>query len=82
MALAFQFFGSLVFILPELLTGCENTQPIGKSDCSPPLTPFYFFYYYFGVMANFVWTVIPFYLLIKVVQSEVAEKKSLKSKAK
>jgi len=34
----------LVFVLPELLHGCPNMQPMGVHDCFPPLTPFYFFY--------------------------------------
>lgn len=42
-------FGALLFVAPDMLTGCLNMQPMGVPTCWPPLTPFYFFFVYFGV---------------------------------
>merc|ERR1711920_1190842 len=76
-ALAFQFFGSLVFPATDLLTGCENMQPIGVHTCTPPFTPFFIFFFYFGVLVNFVWAVVPAFCFVRVVLSDVAEKRTL-----
>ena len=45
-------FGALLFVLPDYIMGCHNMQPIGDPTCTPPLTPFYFFFVYFGVIIN------------------------------
>jgi len=73
-ALGVQFFGALVFPMADLLTGCENMQPIGVHTCTPPLTPFFIFFFYFGVLINFLWAVVPAYMFVNVVRSEIAEK--------
>ena len=38
-------------------------QPMGVEDCAPPLTPFYFFFVYFGVVINWIWLVVPVAML-------------------
>merc|ERR1711971_649017 len=47
-ALTVQLVGAVLFGMPDLLTGCENFQPLGKKDCMPPFDLFHFFYVYFG----------------------------------
>jgi hypothetical protein len=76
-ALAMQFFGSLVFPLADLLTGCHNMQPMGVGTCSPPFTPFFIFFFYFGVLINFLWAVVPAYMFYNVICSEIIEKNEL-----
>ena len=44
-------------------TPCLNMQPIGVPSCSPPLTPFYGFYVYFGLGINVIWLCVPMGML-------------------
>ena len=60
-----------MFVLPDYLTGCLNMQPFGEPTCMPPLTPFYFFFVYFGVIINWIWFVVPVGMLIKAVCNDV-----------
>jgi hypothetical protein len=46
-----------------MLDGCYNMQPFGVNDCLPPLTPFYFFFVYFGVVINWIWFLAPLCML-------------------
>ena len=32
-------YGAVVFVVPDMLDGCLNMQPMGVADCAPPLTP-------------------------------------------
>ena len=79
-ALMIQAVGAVAFVMPDMLTGCENMQPINVKTCLPPLEPFYFFFFYFGVIINWLWVVVPVFALVKVVQSDVAEKEMLRLK--
>ena len=56
-------YGTVVFVLPDMLDGCLNMQPMGVRECLPPLTPFYFFYVYFGVVINWIWFLVPLGML-------------------
>jgi len=76
-ALGMQFFGSLVFPAADLLTGCDNMQPIGVHTCLPPLTPFFIFFFYFGVLVNFLWAVVPAFMFVRCVFGEIAEKTAI-----
>jgi len=80
--LGVQLFGSLIFPAADLLTGCENMQPMGVKTCTPPVTPFFIFFFYFGVIINFLWFVVPAFMFYNVVRSDVAEKQSLASAKK
>ena len=51
-----------------MFDGCVNMQPIGVADCAPPLTPFYFFFVYFGVVINWIWLVVPVAMLVAKVR--------------
>ena len=81
-ALTTQAVGAIMFVMPDMLTGCENMQPIGENTCLPPVTPFFVFFFYFGVIVNWLWVVVPVWMLVKVVQSDVAEKAELARKNK
>ena len=63
-------YGTVVFVVPDLFDGCLNMQPIGKAECLPPLTPFYFFYVYFGVVINWIWFGVPVAMLVARVRSD------------
>ena len=56
-------YGTIVFVLPDMLDGCYNMQPMGVKECLPPLNAFYFFYVYFGVVINFIWLFVPLLML-------------------
>mmetsp|Transcript_6953 Transcript_6953/g.8428 ORF Transcript_6953/g.8428 Transcript_6953/m.8428 type:complete len:258 (+) Transcript_6953:107-880(+) len=72
---AFHLFGTIMFIAPEFLTSCPNMAPIGEETCLPDLTPFTFFYFYFGVGANLVWILVPLYIGFTAVLQSVSVKK-------
>ena len=40
-------YGSVIFMAPDMLDGCQNQQPHGEVGCFPTLTPFTFFFVYF-----------------------------------
>ena len=78
----FSFSAAVCFVMPDLLTGCENMQPINVKTCLPPFEPFYFFFYYFGVVINWLWVVVPMIALYFVVKSDVEEKEMLSKEKK
>jgi hypothetical protein len=80
-ALTTQAVGAIIFVMPDMLTGCENMQPVGVKTCLPPVTPFFVFFFYFGVIINWLWVVVPVFMLVKVVQSDIAEKAALANKS-
>ena len=61
-------YGAVVFVVPDMFDGCVNMQPMGVADCAPPLTPFYFFFVYFGVVINWIWLVVPVAMLVAKVR--------------
>ena len=63
-------YGALLFVVPDYLTGCLNMQPFGEPGCMPPLTPFYFFFVYFGVVINWIWFAVPVAMLAKTVRDD------------
>ena len=69
-ALSFQLFGAIVFIVPDLLTGCPNMQPFDDKTCTPDATMFTLFYFWFGVMVNFVWVIVPAMMLKDIIQRQ------------
>ena len=68
-------YGAIVFVVPDMLDGCVNMQPIGERNCFPPLTPFYFFYVYFGVTINFIWFLVPLSMLFVHIRRDFASTK-------
>ena len=69
-ALSFQLFGAIVFILPDLLTGCPNMQPFDQPTCMPDATMFTFFYFWFGVGCNILWVVIPIKFMADIIKRQ------------
>ena len=70
-------FGAWVFVVPDYMDGeCLNMQPIGVAECAPPLTPFYFFFVYFGVTINLIWLVVPVAMLVHRVRSEMPRRRA------
>ena len=67
LALTFQLFGAIVFIVPDLMTGCPNMIESARGTCVAGLTPYELFFYWFGVGANLVWILIPGIMLWSVV---------------
>lgn len=63
--LTFQFIGTVFFIVPELMTGCEAVSPFGKSalggcfGAPDPNSLYDLMYFYFAFGMNIVWLVIP-----------------------
>jgi hypothetical protein len=76
MVLTMAAYGAVVFVVPDMLDGCLNMQPMGVRDCFPPLTPFYFFYVYFGVVINWIWAVVPICMLATLVKRDFAHEKA------
>jgi hypothetical protein len=68
--LTMSLYGTIVFVVPDFLDGCPSTQPIGVHDCFPELTPFYFFYTYFGVTINFIWFLVPLYMIVDRIRKD------------
>ena len=66
-------YGALIFVAPDYLTGCLNMQPFNEPGCTPPLTPFYFFFVYFGVIINWIWFVVPVAMLASAVRRDFAQ---------
>jgi hypothetical protein len=64
-------YGAVLFVVPDYLDGCLNMQPFGIRDCAPPLTPFYGFFVYFGVVINLIWIVVPIGMLYSRVQADL-----------
>jgi len=73
-ALTFQLFGALLFVGPELYTGCENLVPIGVKTCFPGFSLYEIFYFWFGVLVNGVWVVVPAFMMYTAIISDVKEK--------
>ena len=69
--LAMAAYGSLLFMAPDMLDGCLNQQPFGVADCFPPVTPFTFFFVYFGVLINWIWLGVPVWMLAVRVRRDV-----------
>lgn len=67
-------FGAFFFIAPDYLNGCLNMQPVGVPTCTPPLTPFYFFFVYFGVAINWIWLAVPIGMLAARVRADMRAK--------
>jgi hypothetical protein len=65
-------YGAILFVVPDYLDGCLNMHPMGEPGCTPPFTPFYFFFVYFGVLINWIWALVPGYMLWRIVQAEFA----------
>jgi hypothetical protein len=81
-ALSFQLFGAIVFVIPEFLSGCLNMVPHNVHTCVPDASSYYnLFYFYFGVLVNFVWVIIPAYMIWEAICSSAAEKEDKKNKA-
>ena len=79
--LGVQYFGAVVFLFPSFLFECVDLVPKGVPGCLPKVTPYTFFYYYFGAGANFVWIVAPLtlgYYAMKSMSDDSSKK--LKSK--
>ena len=70
MVLTMAAYGTVVFVVPDMLDGCLNMQPMGVRECLPPLTPFYFFYVYFGVVINWIWFLVPLAMLVTNVKRD------------
>lgn len=70
MALSFQLFGAIVFIVPDLLTGCPNMQPFDQLTCMPEATMFTFFYFWFGVGCNILWVAIPIKFMADIIKRQ------------
>ena len=65
-------YGTVVFVVPDMLDGgCLNMQPMGVHECFPPLTPFYFFFVYFGVVINWIWFCVPIAMLVVNVRRDL-----------
>ena len=69
-------YGTVVFVVPDFLTGCPNMQPFAEHTCLPPLTPFYAFFVYFGVTINIIWFVVPLRMLWNNVKTDLDVKKN------
>ena len=69
-ALSFQMFGAIMFIVPDLLTGCPNMQPFDELTCTPGFSWFELFYFWFGVVVNFVWVIVPLAMMKNIIQRQ------------
>lgn len=69
-ALSFQLFGAIVFIVPDLLIGCPNMQPFELKSCVPGTTLFELFYFWFGVVVNIVWVIVPLIIMKNIIQRQ------------
>jgi len=69
-ALSFQLFGAIVFIVPDLITGCPNMQPFDVNTCLPDATMFTFFYFWFGVGCNILWVAIPIKFMADIIKRQ------------
>lgn len=78
MVLTMASYGTVVFVVPDMLDGCLNMQPMGVRECFPPLTPFYFFYVYFGVVINWIWFLVPIGMLATNVMRDFAASRKTK----
>ena len=52
--LSAQLWGTVMFVGPELMTGCKNMVPIGMEGCSAGFSRYELLYFWFAVGANFV----------------------------
>ena len=82
MVLTMAAYGALVFVLPDYLEGCSNMQPMGVKSCTPEVTPFYFFFVYFGVIINWIWFVVPIVMLYYRTMDDFAAADSAKATQK
>jgi|EP00945_MAST-04E_sp_MAST-4E-sp1_P005269 hypothetical protein len=67
-------YGAVLFVVPDMLNGCLNMHPMGVAECHPPFTPFNLFFVYFGVLINWIWAIVPGYMLFNRVRAECKEK--------
>ena len=72
--LAMQAYGAILFMAPDMFDGCRNQQPHGEADCFPKVTPFTFFFVYFGVLINWIWLIVPVVMLAIRVARDVKAK--------
>jgi len=70
-ALSFQLFGAIMFIGPDLMLGCPNMQPFDQLTCTPGISWFEVFYFWFGVTVNVVWIIIPMILMKNIIQRSI-----------
>merc|ERR1712086_419652 len=83
-----RLIGTIVFIVPEFITGCKNLSPFGLESCEtrfktvPEGTTLYYHMLYFGfaVGANIVWIVVPAKLMLDAWCSNCALKRAAKAK--
>ena len=71
-------YGAVIFVVPDMLTGCLNMHPMGVSECHPPFTPFNLFFVYFGVLINWILAIVPGIMLFNRVRAEMAPAKEKK----
>ena len=64
--LSAQLWGTVMFVGPELLTGCKNMVPIGKDGCYAGFSSYELLYFWFAVGANFLWIVIPLRMMATI----------------
>ena len=58
--LSAQLWGTVMFVGPEIMTGCKNMVPIGITGClSASYSPYELLYFWFAVGANFLWIIVP-----------------------
>ena len=58
--LSAQLWGTVMFIGPEIMTGCKNMVPIGVTGClAASFSPYELLYFWFAVGANFLWIIVP-----------------------
>lgn len=69
--LSAQLWGTVMFVGPELMTGCKNMVPIGVDGCSAGYSPYELLFFWFAVGANFLWIVKPLQMML-VVASAIA----------
>jgi hypothetical protein len=64
--LSAQLWGTVMFVGPELLTGCKNMVPIGQDGCSAGFSRYELLYFWFAVGANFLWIVMPLRMMATI----------------
>ena len=77
--LSAQLWGTVMFVGPEILTGCKNMVPVGVDGClSAGTTPYELLYFWFAVGANVLWIVVPL-LMIKAEAEQIVATAQLAS---
>lgn len=59
LALSLQLIGTVLFAVPELMTGCVNMAPAGAVGCTPAVSMYTLLFFYFGSCVSTLWVVIP-----------------------